>query len=709
MLRVIFLPTGEQQTMEEAPPFRIETVDLRGRSAAAAAAELGALRERMSHRLYTPDQWPLFDIRAVRLDERTTRLFLSIDLLVLYAASIFQLMDEARRFYEDPSLDLPRIDLSFRDYVIAEAKLRETDEYKRDERFWLERAVKLPPAPDLPLANDPAAFAHRFVRRLEQIEVPVWRELRARTSRAGLTPTGVLCAAWAEVLRVWSAAPEFTLTVTMFRRLPLHPKVNEIIGDFTSTLLLECTPGFGGFESRAKTLQARLADDLDHSMVSGVHVMRERARTLCAVQDAGFPVVFTSTLGHQGAADQEASPFAWLGDHVYSVSQTPQVTLDLQVSNYADGALLVLDAVDALFPAGLLDELFDAYRRLVRRLAEDDTAWQESPRQNVPLLAAALETRDRVNATAAPVSNQLLHELFFEQAAKHALDPAVICPGRRVSYGELLRATNRVGRQLRNEEVRPNSIVAVVMEKGWEQVAAVLGVLASGAAYLPIEPTVPAERLQYLLEHAQVRWVLTQQALDARLIWPQGVRRLSIDERALDPGDAPALDVVQRPTDLAYLIYTSGYTGQPKGVMIDHRGAVNTVLDINRRFNVGPADRVLALSSLGFDLSVYDIFGLLAAGGAIVFPEDARRHDPAHWSELVDAERITIWNTVPSLMEVWVEAREKEQLAPLPLCLVLMSGDWIPVTLPERIRALAARARDGAGRPPRIISLGGAT
>jgi len=710
MLRVIFLPTGEQQTLEEVPPFRIETVDLRGRSAAAAAAELGALRERMSHRLYVPDQWPLFDIRAARLDERTTRLFLSFDLLVLDAASIFQLLGEARRFYEDTRLELPRLDLSFRDYVIAESRLRETDDYKRNERTWLDRAATLPPAPDLPLVHDPAASAHRFVRRLEQVEAPVWRELRARASRASLTPAGVLCAAWAEVLRIWSAAPEFTLTVTMFRRLPLHPQVNEIIGDFTSTILLECAPRSGGFEARARALQARLADDLDYSMVSGVRVMRERARMLGAVQDVAFPVVFTSTLGHQGADDREESPVAWLGDHVYSVSQTPQVTLDLQVSNYAAGALLVLDAVDALFPAGLLDELFDAYRRLVHRLTEDDAAWQESPRQSVPLPAVALETRARANATAAPISSQLLHELFFERAAKHAQDTAVICPRRSVSYGELLAATNRVGRRLRNEEVRPNSIVAVVMEKGWEQVAAVLGVLASGAAYLPIEPTVPAERLHYLLEHAQVRWALTQPALDALLTWPEGVRRLSIDERALDPGDAPVLDVVQRPTDLAYLIYTSGSTGLPKGVMIDHRGAVNTVIDINRRFQVGSNDRVLALSSIAFDLSVYDIFGLLAAGGAIVFPEDARRHDPAHWSELVDAERITIWNTVPTLMEVWVEAREKEQPAPLPLRLVLMSGDWIPVTLPERIRALAvAGARDRGSRSPRIVSLGGAT
>jgi amino acid adenylation domain-containing protein len=706
MLRVILLPTGEQQVLKETPPFHIETIDLRGRSAAAAAAELGVLRERMSHRLYAPDHWPLFDIHAARLDDRTTRLFLSIDLLVLDGASIFQLMGEARRLYENPTLELPRLDLSFRDYVIAEARLHETDDYKCSERFWLDRATTLPPAPDLPMVHDPTASPHRFVRRLEQIEASVWRQFRARASRPGLTPAGVLCAAWAEALRVWSASPEFTLTVTMFRRLPLHRQVNEIIGDFTTTILLECASHSGGFEARARALQARLADDLDHSIVSGVHIMRERARILGGMQGGGFPVVFTSTLGHQGAADRETSPVAWLGEHIYSVSQTPQVTLDLQVSNYGDGALLVLDAVEALFPAGLLDELFDAYRGLVCRLATDDAAWQESPRHNLSLSAAALETRARVNATAAPISSQLLHELFFEQAAKHAPETAVICPRRRVTYQELLAATKSIGRRLRNEGVRPNSLAAVVMEKGWEQVAAVMGVLASGAAYLPIEPTTPAERLHHLLEHAEVRCVLTQPELDARLNWPASVQRLSIDERSLNAGDSPTLDPVQQPTDLAYVIYTSGSTGLPKGVMIDHRGAVNTVLDINRRFQVGSNDRVLALSSLGFDLSVYDIFGMLAAGGAIVFPEDARRHDPAHWSELVDAEQVTIWNTVPTLMDVWVETREKELPAPLPLRLVLMSGDWIPVTLPERIRALAA---SGVGRPPCIISLGGAT
>ncbi len=137
--------------------------------------------------------------------------------------------------------------------------------------------------------------------------------------------------------------------------------------------------------------------------------------------------------------------------------------------------------------------------------------------------------------------------------------------------------------------------------------------------------------------------------------------------------------------------------------MIDHRGAVNTIVDINRRFGIGPADRVLAVSALNFDLSVYDIFGLLAAGGAIVMPDAERRLDPAHWLDLMTRHGVTVWNTVPALLQVLTDHldRRAEPAADGPLRTVMLSGDWIPLPLPDRIRAWNPRAS--------VHSLGGAT
>ncbi|KAF3468909.1 AMP-binding protein [Streptomyces sp. Tu 3180] len=159
------------------------------------------------------------------------------------------------------------------------------------------------------------------------------------------------------------------------------------------------------------------------------------------------------------------------------------------------------------------------------------------------------------------------------------------------------------------------------------------------------------------------------------------------------------------PDSPAYIIFTSGSTGEPKGVVVDHAAARVTVDDITDRLAVGPSDRVLGLSALSFDLSVYDVFGVLGAGGALVLPDPDGERDPQHWMDLVERHRVTLWNTAPALMQMVLDLAEADprsaagQLAPLRR--VLLSGDWIPVTLPDRLRALVPEVE--------VISAGGAT
>ncbi len=136
--------------------------------------------------------------------------------------------------------------------------------------------------------------------------------------------------------------------------------------------------------------------------------------------------------------------------------------------------------------------------------------------------------------------------------------------------------------------------------------------------------------------------------------------------------------------------------------MVEHHGVVNMLTDINRRFDIGPRDRAFGISSLSFDASVYDVFGILAAGGAVVLPDPADRPDPSQWVELLDKEHVTFWNSVPSLMEMLVEHLGARTDAPLGgLRLTVLSGDWIPLDLPRRLRALAPRIQ--------VMSSGGPT
>ncbi|BBB92140.1 MAG TPA: non-ribosomal peptide synthetase [Methylomusa anaerophila] len=702
MLRAVVLPDGQhQKILEQVPPYRIKILDLRGKGAEAAEVGLKNIREEMSHQVLAADKWPLFDVRASRFGENRVRLHIGFDNLFLDGWSMFHLLSEWTRLYHDLDGSLPSFDLSFRDYVLALERLKESEVYQRAREYWFNRLPALPPAPELPLAQNPDSVSRQRFSRLDaRLNRETWQELRKRSAEAGLTPSGILLAAYAEVLGVWSKCPRFTINLTQFNRLPLHPQVNDIIGDFTSLTLLAVDNSSGRtFLERGRNLQQQLWRDLDHSYVGGIQVQRELAKKRGEHQGTAMPVVFTSALG----VDQwggEDSGKKWPGKLVYNITQTPQVWLDHQVVEQEGELLLIWDAVAGLFPEGLLADMFAAYCNLLQRLAGEETAWRET----APSLVSVprLEKRMEANRTDGPVSLETLTSLFEKQVACQANYPAAISYGRTLTYEELSCRSNAVGNLLREKGARPNTLVAVVMEKGWEQVVAVLGVLKSGAAYLPIDPANPDERRRQLLRDGDIRMVLTQSWLAGRLNWPEGVELLLIDQ--MKPGDKELTSpgFAGKPEDLAYVIYTSGSTGCPKGVMIDHRGAVNTILDVNRRFSVGPEDRVLALANLNFDLSVYDIFGILAAGATIIMPEADKTKEPFHWLELMKQEQVTVWNTVPALLQMLLEyAAGSGQTMPQSLRLVLLSGDWIPLDLPDKVKAYFPGAR--------VIGLGGAT
>ena len=713
MLRAVVLPDGRQQVLAEVPDYTIEVLDLRGLPAPEGEGALAALRERMSHQVLAADRWPLFEIRATLLDGGRVRLHLSLDLLIGDAWSMVRLVQELAELYEHPASaeggGLPPLALSFRDYVLACESLQGSPQHRRSLEYWRRRLPALPPAPELPLARDPSSLLQpRFVRRSAGLPREPWARLQARAAAAGLTPSSLLMGAFAEVLAAWSKSPRFTLNTTLFNRLPLHPEVDQLVGDFTSMILLAVDLSSPGpFEARARRLQEQLWEDLDHRFVSGVQVLRELARAQGGSRHAAMPVVFTSTLVEGGTGDRSGIEWFRLGEPVFSISQTPQVWLDHQVFEERGALLFTWDAVEDLFPAGLLDAMFAAYGSLLARLAAGEAAWGE-PARLTP--AADLALYAEVNAAAAavmPLPRGLLHEPFLRQAAAHPERTAVVAADRRLSYGELQLSSRALARRLRALGARPNRLVAVVMEKGWEQVVAVLAVLQSGAAYLPVSPDLPAERLRWTLEHGEVELVLTQPRLDAALDWPAGIRRLTVTREEDDADEADAALEASSPApqdagDIAYVIYTSGSTGRPKGVVIDHRGALNTCADVDARFQIGPQDRVLALSSLAFDLSVWDVFGILGAGGTVVLPEAWAGREPARWLDWLRDEGITVWNTVPALLEMLIEhATARGEALPGSLRLVMLSGDWIPLTLPERLRALAPAAR--------MVSLGGAT
>ncbi|WP_299411716.1 non-ribosomal peptide synthetase [Acaryochloris sp. IP29b_bin.148] len=684
VLRTVVLPDGKQQVLADLPPYEMSCLDWRGLN---PEVEVQQLRDRMSHQMLDPHCWPLFEVCVARVDQQSVRIFLSIDNLLVDGASLGIICREWGQFYTDLETALPSLDLTFRDYVLTLQFFEASERYQQSRAYWQDRLDHLPPGPALP-ATPSHITRPRFVRHTQRLAAQQWQALKDQASGLGLTPSGLLLAAYTEVLATWSQSRQFCVNLTTFNRLPLHPQVQDLVGDFTAlTLLAVDYRQSAPFADRARQLQQQLWQDLEHSLVSGVSVLREMMAQ--RQEQVSMPVVFTSLLANPQLQERSTFNTDWLGDLVHSIAQTPQVWLDHQVYEEAGELVYNWDVVEGLFPPGMIEAMFSAYHQLLVTLATHPQQWQNH--HPLPLAEPS------VPFTEASLPTDLLQDGLTSQAQRQPQHLAVITPELTLTYGELCQRAQQVGQRLRRLGVKPQELVAISMEKGWEQVVAVYGVLMAGAAYVPIDPTLPLERRYHLVEAGNIHWVLNQRRLVDAIAWPVQVQMIPVDAPdLLQEYDAP-LPSQQQPTDLAYVIYTSGSTGIPKGVMIDHQGAMNTIADINQRFQVQPQDRVLALSSLSFDLSVYDIFGTLSAGGTLVIPADRDRKEPAAWVQLIDDHQITIWNSVPALMQMLINHGAPAE----SLRLILLSGDWIPLGLPHQIWNTCPQAQ--------LMSLGGAT
>lgn len=701
MLRAVVEIDGRQRVLASVADYLIIEHDLSGLGEQQRAAELQRIRTQMSQQVIPCERWPLFDICVVQLSPAQSRLCMGWDFLTVDAWSLMIVLREWHRFYVDTRYSPAPLTLGFRDYLLTEARCRELPAFEAARRYWLERIDDLPGPPSLPQAPVVVGKRYTLRRRSLRLSQAAWQSLQDRARSQGLTPSNILLAAFAEVLGSWSANQRFCVNLTLFNRLPLHAQVNSIVGDFTNLMLVEIdAAGEGVFVERAARIQEQFLRDMDHRQFGAIEVMREMLHRRRSQQAAAFPIVFTSTLMLDGSRGETSGSLHVFGPMVWGLSQTPQVSLDCQIFDMGGELLVNWDAAEEIFLPGVLDDMFAAYSGLLQALARNTQIWRQE--QVVALPPQQCSQRERANATAAPIVDECLHAAFVRQALSRPGGVAVEYANQTLAYGELLAASNRLAQRLIQQGVVRNQLVAICIDRSVEQIVGVMAVLIAGGAYLPIDPRWPALRRSQLLIEGDVRVVLTAAGIELSAELPAGVECVAVEVDGHDEPLRRAPPLRQSPSDLAYVIFTSGSTGKPKGVMIDHRAAVNTVVHVNRLFGVDERDRMLAVSELSFDLSVYDIFGILGAGATLVLPQAAMARDPGHWHALIRGAGVTLWNSAPQLMSVLVDAAgAMEDSRMESLRVVLLSGDWIPVRLPSRLRQLAGNAR--------VVSLGGAT
>lgn len=309
----------------------------------------------------------------------------------------------------------------------------------------------------------------------------------------------------------------------------------------------------------------------------------------------------------------------------------------------------------------------------------------------------------RFNDTASPYPKEkMLHMLLEEQVLQHPDHTALEFKKASLSYNDLNKSANQLARHLIQLGLKQGENVGILAVRGFEMIIAMYAILKAGGSYVPVDPEYPAERQQYILSNSAVKLLITDEICTAKTHPPE-IQVVQLQNSLLLPYDTGNLNLPADGHQMAYTIYTSGSTGTPKGVMVEHCSAVNLITWVNTRFNIDRGDRLLFVTSMCFDLSVYDIFGILAAGGTLVIAGQTQINDITALQLMLQDHRITFWDSVPSTLDYLVKDLELNHRSYTQnnLRIVFLSGDWIPVKLPERIKNFFPAAQ--------VVSLGGAT
>ncbi|UHG95087.1 non-ribosomal peptide synthetase [Pseudomonas sp. 7-41] len=684
MLRASF-NDGRQRILGATQLPVFDHQDWRHHTQAVAQDAWHALREWRSHECLAVDAGQVLLVGLVQLPEGRDRVWLSVDLLAVDVESLRLLMAQLGQAYQAPAALAPAPDVQFADYL-GRRRQRRAEAYARDREYWCERLAQLPDGPALPLACAPESIrAPRFTRQAYVLSHAEAERLQRQATAHGLTLPSVFATAFNAVLARWSEQSSFLLNVPLFDRHDDQQSIDQVIADFSTLLLVACedAPQLP-FAEGARRYQRDLHATIDHAAFPALEVLREARRQ---GHPRSAPVVFSCNL-----SDSSFVPASFrevFGDLHDMLSQTPQVWLDHQLYRLEDGVLLAWDSVAELFPQGVPQAMFSAYVELVQRLADSD--WNQPQPVLLPLAQQA--RRDQQNSLPALAPGRGLLEDFFRQSARQPDALALICGAQRWTYNDLATQALRIAAGLLEAGMRQGEAVEVCLPRGPRQIAAVFGVLAAGGCYVPVDTAQPVARRSLIESAAGITRVIADQPPGNALQW--------LDPAVLEQSAPLAAPKTLSPRASAYVIYTSGSTGIPKGVEVCHGAAINTIDAVQAELQVTPNDCLLAVSALDFDLSVYDLFGVLGQGARLVLLQPEETRDAARWAQLIAEHRVSLWNSAPALLEmalgVGADACDYRSLRA-----VLLSGDWIALDL-------AARLRRHATAQCRVYGLGGAT
>ncbi|SHE68680.1 fengycin family lipopeptide synthetase D/tyrocidine synthetase-2 [Seinonella peptonophila] len=597
------------------------------------------------------DLYQVPQIRAGLVELATNRSILLIDVphIIADGVSINCLIQELIICYQDG--DLKPLPYQYKEFAYWQQQWLKTKQAKQQQAYWLDQLSGELPKLELP-TDYPRPTEQQFTGDIYQWSLPdeLTKKLNQLAQDEKSSLYMVLMAAYSVWLMKMSGQQDVLIGTPFAGRT--HADITQMLGMFVNTLPIRLKPD-PTFTFRQLIHQVK--EQLFAAYEAGDYPLEEVIAQLPLQRDPSRNPLFDTMFilqNHQQTQltlpDVDIAPFPMQAttakfDLTWTVIERDQLEMTIEYATH-------------LFHSRSISSMADSFTHLLEQLMVHDTRL---------IKEISLLTKDQKAMQLAQAgqlvpypAEKTLHQLFEEQAQRTPDAIAVIVEDQQLSYQELDQRSTQLGCLLRDQGVSRDSIVALQMQKSIEMIVGILAILKAGGAYLPIEPTYPKERVEYLLEDSEAALLLTTSSVEQSVAYTGKI--LCIDDPKLYTGNHVELPLINQSSDLAYLLYTSGSTGKPKGVMVEHRHVTRLWLYEGNQWQIQQTDRWAMFHSFCFDVSVGEIFGALLHGAALVLVTSEVARHPQQLRDLLAQEQVTILCQTPSAF-IPLQAIEEDQ------------------------------------------------
>lgn len=565
-----------------------------------------------------------------------------------------RILETLERCYEGEPLEPVECSQAFLDYMET---LRAEQRTPEQAQALEESMRQFPPAAELAIAEEfytPDPQETGVCR--QPIAASLWQAFQQKAAGQGVTAFPVLLTLVGKAIGQYTDRSKVVLNVPRTARMVPVDGIFQAVGMYSDFSLVPVDAAESDLFAQAKSLSISLMEQQFQSQISGLDRLKAWKKS---DPQAAAPFVCTSLV--DGAYDS----------HLFTRrlvrTQTAQVWLELLLLRCGDTVTLEAAYQPEVFPAAVVEQILHAVVTDMEQLVYPITPAPE------PAVNPCLPS---------------LTDLLSEQFSTYRDHPFLLWSKGQLTYGQTDALANRLCQRLRGAGLTSGSRVGILLSKSPLQAIASLAATKAGAAFLPLDLEYPPEMLSAIAHRAELSLIVTEPALAERAA-SCGVPCLTVEEAWLNavPSQVAAFQGYRwRPEEVLVIINTSGTTGEPKSAAIPSVGVVNCLLESQRRFSLTDNDRCIAVTNYCHDMALFDLYGMIACGGSVVYPDGDKGKEPAHWAALMERYQVTFWNSVPAFMEMLVAEERNLTQALTNLRTVVMGGDFLPVSLVKQLK-----------------------